>query len=99
MRVVWKGGPVQGGMAQWALFGAVAVAVGLVAFVLAALGLVVGAILVGIFSVAAALASRRRRAASPYAARMASEAREPAGDCVELGKDSYTVRIVDENKH
>jgi len=83
-------------MAQWALFGAVVAVGGLVAFVLAALGLVVGGLLVGFFSVATILASRRRRGgASAYAARRA-DGRGSEGYCVELDKDAYTVRIVDE---
>ena len=96
MNVIWKGVALRGGMAQWALFGALAALVGFVAFVLAALGLVLGALLVGIFSVAVALGSRRRGGASGYAVR--PDGREPAGDCVELDKDAYTVRIVDEKK-
>jgi len=97
MNVIWKGGVPRGGMAQWALFGAVAAVVGLVAFVLAALGLVVGALLVGFFSVATVLASRRRRGgASTYTGSTASDAHGSGGDCVELSKDAYTVRIVDE---
>ena len=84
-------------MAQWGFFAAVAAVIGLVAFVLAALGLVVGALLVGFFSLATALASRRRRGgASAYTVPAASGERGSAGDCVELGKDAYTVRIVDE---
>jgi hypothetical protein len=99
MNVIWKGGLQRGGMAQWALFGAVAAVVGLVAFVLAALGLVVGALLVGFFSVATVLVSRRRRGgASAYAVRTAADGHGSEGACVELGKDAYTVRIVDE-KH
>ena len=99
MNVIWKGGLPQGGMAQWTLFGAVAAVVGLVAFVLAALGLVVGALLVGFFSVATVLASRRRRGgASAYTVPASPDGRGSQGDCVELGKDAYTVRIVDE-KH
>jgi len=99
MNVIWKGGLPRGGMAQWALFGAVIVVVGLVACVLAALGLVVGALLVGILSVVTALASRRRRGgASAYVVPTAPDRREPEGDYVELGKDAYTVRIVDEKK-
>ena len=98
MNVIWKGGVLRGGMAQWALFGAIAAVVGLVAFVLAALGLVLGALLVGIISVAAALGSRRRADASVYAVREAPDGCKSAGDCVELDKDAYTVRIVDEKK-
>jgi hypothetical protein len=98
MNVIWKGGALRGGMAQWVLFGAVAAVVGLVAFVLAALGLVLGALLIGIISVAAALGARRRGGVSAYAARTVPEGREAAGDCVELDKDAYTVRIVDEKK-
>ena len=98
MNVIWKGGALRGGMAQWVLFGAVAAVVGLVAFVLAALGLVLGALLIGIISVAAALGVRRRGGVSVYAARPVPDGREPAGDCVELDKDAYTVRIVDESK-
>jgi len=97
MKVIWKGGTLRGGMAQWALFGIVAAVIGLVTFVLVALGLVVGVALVGIFSVATALASRRRHGgASVYVVRTASDKREPEGACVELGKDAYTVCIVDE---
>ena len=95
MNMLWKGVSPRGGMAQWVLFGVVAAVAGLVIVVLAALGLVVGALLIGIISAAAALASRRRRV-SPYAARAASDGREPQGDCVELDKDAYTIRIVDE---
>ena len=98
MRVLWKGGVWRGGMGQWALFGALAVVVGLVACVLAALGLVLGALLVGIISVAAALGSRRRVDASVYAVRTFPDGCEPAGDCVELDREAYTVRIVDEKK-
>jgi hypothetical protein len=79
-------------MARWVLFGVVAVAVGLAAFVLLALGLIVGAALVGIFSVGAALLARRRAGNVPYAGRKAE------GNCVELGRDSYTVQIVEEKK-
>jgi hypothetical protein len=86
-------------MAQWALFGVVAAFGGFVAFVLAALGLVVGAALVGIFSVSAALLSRRRAGgASAYAGDAAPDGRETEGDCVELGRDAYTVRIVEGKK-
>jgi hypothetical protein len=95
MNMIWKGRFPRSGMAQWALFGAVAVVVALVAFVLAALGLVVGALLVGFFSVATVLASRRRRA-SAYSVHTASDGRGSEGGCVELGKDAYTVRIMDE---
>ena len=98
MNMTWKGGTLRGGMAQWALFGALAAVAGLVAFVLAALGLILGALLIGVISIAAALGSRRRGAASVYAARTVPDGREPAGDCVELDKDAYTVRIVDEKK-
>jgi predicted lipid-binding transport protein (Tim44 family) len=96
MNVLWKGGLLRGGMAQWVLFGAVAAVAGLVIVVLAALGLVVAALLIGIISAAAAPASRRRGRVSAYAVRAASDGREPRGDCVELGRDAYTVRIVDE---
>ena len=97
MNVIWKGGLPRGGMAQWAFFGAVVTVVGLVALVLAALGLVVGALLVGFFSVATVLASRRRRGGAPaYTVPTAPDGRGSEGDCVELGKDAYTVRIVDE---
>jgi len=74
---------------------------GFAAFVLAALGLVLGVLLVGGILVVTALASRRRRgAASGYAARMGrfSGGRDPLGNCVELDRDSYTVRIVDDKK-
>jgi len=102
MNVIWKGGTPRGSMAQWALLCAVAALIGLVAFVVAALGLVVGVLLFGIISVAAALASRRRAGGvSVYAVsaeRAAAGRREPEGDCVELDADSYTVRIVDEKK-
>jgi len=102
MNVIWKGGTERGGMAQWVFFCAVAAAIGLVAFVVAALGLVVAALLLGIISVAAALASRRRAGgASIYAVgaeHPVADGRESEGDCVELDKDSYTVRIVDEKK-
>jgi hypothetical protein len=82
-------------MAQWMLFGAVAALIGLVAFVTVGLGLVLGALLAGILSVATALASRRRRGGtSPYT-RMAAAGREPEEDCVDLGMDAYTVRVVD----
>ena len=97
MKIIWKGGTLRGGMTQWMLFGIVAVAIGLVAFVLVALGLVVGVALVAILSVVTALASRRRRNdTSVYAVRTTFDKREPEGDCVELDKDAYTVRIVDE---
>ena len=96
MNALWKGGALRGGMAQWVLFGAVAAVAGLVVVVLAALGLAVGVLLIGIISAAAALASRRRGRVSAYAARAASDGSEAAGDCVELNKDAYTVRIVDE---
>ena len=105
MKLLWKGGTPRNGMTQWALFGLVAAVVGLAAFVLVALGLVVGAVLAGIFSVGALLASRRRAGgASVYAARTASGHTEPdgrkeaEGTCVELDKDAYTVRILDEKK-
>jgi len=98
MNMTWKGGTLRGGMAQWALFGALAAVVGLVALVLAALGLVLGALLIGIISVAAVLGSRRRGGVSAYGARTVPDGREAAGDCVELDKDAYTVRIVDEKK-
>jgi hypothetical protein len=55
----------------------------------------VGAVLVGIFSVGAAWLSRRRAGNAGHAA---TDGREAAGDCVELGKDDYTVRIVKEKK-
>ena len=97
MNMIRKGRFPRSGIAQWALFGAVAAVVALVAFVLAALGLVVGALLVGFFTVATMLASRRRSGgASAYSAHTASEGRGSEGGCVELGKDAYTVRIVDE---
>jgi hypothetical protein len=99
MKVIWRGGTLRGGMAQWALFGAVAVVVGLVAFVFVAFGLVVGVVLAGIFSVGAALASRRRAGgASAYGGRTASDGSEAEGHCVELGGDAYTIRIVEEEK-
>jgi len=99
MKVIWKGGVPRGGMVQWVIFCAVALVVGLIAFVLVAFGLVVGAMLVGFFSVVTALASRRRRSGvSVYAERTASDGHAPKGDCVELDKDAYTIRIVDENK-
>jgi len=101
MKVLWKGGTQRGGMAQWVMLVAAAAVIVLVVFVLAALGLVVGVLLAGIIAVVSALASRRRAAGfSVYVGhteRLSGE-REPAGDCVELGEDSYTVRIVDE-KH
>ena len=97
MNVLWKGGGLRGNMvAQWAFFGVLAALAGLAAFVLAALGLMLGALLIGIISVIAALGSRRRRGVSVYAAHAAPDGREPAGDCVELDQDAYTVRIVDE---
>ena len=84
-------------MAQWALFGAVAVVVALVAFVLAALGLMLGVLLIGFISVATVLASRRRSGGdSVYSTHTASDGRGSERGCVELGKDAYTVRIVDE---
>ena len=99
MKILWKGGTLRGDMAQWMLFGAVAALAGLVAFVLAALGLVAGALLVGILSVGTALTSRRRRSGTGvYDVRTIFDGRLPEGDCVELGKDSYTVRIADEKK-
>ena len=92
-------------MAQWMLFGLVAAVIGLMAFVLVALGLVVGAVLAGILFVGGLLASRRRAGgASVYGARTVSERtasggrKEAEGDCVELDKDAYTVRILDEKK-
>jgi hypothetical protein len=97
MKMLQKRGTPRGSMAQWVLFGAVAAVVGLVALVLAALGLVVGVLLAGIFFVATTLALRRRRGGvSSYAApaqRPAGE-RKAQGDCVDLGSDAYTVRIV-----
>jgi hypothetical protein len=99
MKVIWRGGTPRGGMAQWALFGAVAAVVGLVAFVFVAFGMVVGAVLAGVFSVGAALASRRRTGGtSVYGGRMAPDRSEAEGKCVELGGDAYTVRVVEEEK-
>ena len=98
MNVIWQGRALRGGMAQWVFFGVVAAVVGLVAAVLAALGLVLGALLLGFISVAAALGSRRRSGAFVYDVLTAPVGRDPAGDCVELDKDAYTVRIVDEKK-
>ena len=99
MHMIWQGGTSRGGVAQWLFFAAVVAVIGLVALVLAAFGLVVGAVLVGIFSVVMALISRRRHGgASVYAVPIDSDGREPEGDCVELSKDAYTVRIVDEKK-
>jgi hypothetical protein len=87
MKVIWKGGTSRGGMGQWVFFCLIAALIGFAALVVVALGLVVGAVLVGIISIAAALASRRRAGgASVYAEEK----------CVELDKDSYTVRVVDE---
>jgi len=99
MKILWQGKTPRGGIVQWVIFGALALVVGLVAFVLVAFGLVVGALLVGFFSVATALASRRRRrGVSVYAERTASDGHEAKGDYVELDKDAYTVRVMDENK-
>jgi hypothetical protein len=101
MDVFWKRKRLRSGTAQWVFFCAVAAAVGLVVFVLAALGLMVGALLAGIISVAVARASRRRAdGASVYAVRTGRPAggHEPEGTCVELDKDAYIVRIVDEKK-
>lgn len=83
---------------QWVLFGAVAVVVGLVTFVLAMVGLVAGALLAGIFSVITALSSRRRGSASGHVVHTASDECEAKGGFVELDKDAYTTRVVDEEK-
>ena len=80
-------------MAQWVFFGALAAA-GLVVLVLAALGLAVGALLIGALSAAALVGQRRRSRVATYAAD--ADERVPDGVCVELDKDAYTVRIVDE---
>ena len=96
MKVVWKGG-----MAQWVLFGIIAAVIGMVVLVLAVLGLAACVLLAGFFSAAAALASRRRRnGASRWAARKECpvDRSEPGDRCVDLDKDSYTVRIVDTKK-
>ena len=93
MKVLWKGGVSRGGVAQWALFIALAALAGLVVFVLVALGLVLGALVIGVISAAAALGARRRVGASPDPG-----GREAAGDCVDLDTDAYTVRIVDEKQ-
>jgi hypothetical protein len=66
--------------------------------VLVAFGLVVGAVLAGIFVVGAALASRRRAGGSSVYGAVASDGREAEGHCVELGGDAYTVRVVEEAK-
>ena len=95
MKVIWRSGPPQGGVARWALFGIVAAVIGLGVLILVALGLAVGAALVGIFSVGAAWLSRRR---AGYAGRTVPDGCEAQGTCVELDRDSYTVRIVEENK-
>ena len=96
MKVIRQGVTLRGGMAQWALLGAVAAVVGLVGFVLAALGLVVGAALAGLFAVGAALRSRRRAGgASAYAGEDAPDGRNADGHCVDLGRDAYTVRVVE----
>ena len=93
MQVIWKNGAARGGTAQWVLFGAVAAVVGFVAFILAALGLVAGALLAGITAVTWALTAHRRAGGT---APRPSDGREPERDCVELGREAYTVRIVDE---
>jgi hypothetical protein len=98
MHVIWRGGILRGGKAQWVFFGAIAAVIGLAAFVLVALGLVVAVLLVGIFCVATALASRRRGGIRVYAARTVADGREPEGDYVELGQDAYTVRVVGEKQ-
>ncbi|MDR2696317.1 MAG: hypothetical protein LBC79_08080 [Deltaproteobacteria bacterium] len=96
MNVLWKGGTRRGGMAQWVFFCAVAAIAGLVILVLVALGLAVGALLIGIISAAAVFGQRRRGRVPTYDAHTAADGRDPGGPCVELDREAYTVRIVDE---
>jgi len=97
MKLDWQGGMLRGGMAQRAFIGIVAAVGGLVAIVPAALGLIAGVALTGI-AVGAVWFSRRRAGKAARGRNTDVDGRAAAGDCVDLDKDAYTVRVVEEEK-
>ena len=88
------------GKGQWFVFCLVAVLAGILILVLATVGFVIALVCVVVFSLIVALRSKgtgvvsRRREDSADSGKPCSGS---VGKCVELDKDEYTVRVIDEN--
>jgi len=97
MKLIWRGGTARGSMAQRAFIGIVAAVGGLVAFVPAALGLIAGVALTGV-ALGAVWFLRRRAGKAACGRHTDAGGRAAEGTCVDLDKDSYTIRVVEEKQ-
>ena len=100
MNKIWSKSPLPGNPAQWLVWGIVAVVVGFIIFILATVGLLVGAVLVALLSLGIGFSSKRRqRKSSAYFYRVNPQVPpEAEKDCVDMDRDQYTVRVIDEKK-